>query len=50
MGPCRALTLSVAVSVVAATLAAAQTDFYAGKSIQLLIGFSAAAMTSMPAR
>jgi len=42
MGPCRALILSVAFSVVvAATPTAAQPDFYAGKSIQLLIGFSA---------
>jgi tripartite-type tricarboxylate transporter receptor subunit TctC len=36
-----ALILSIAIAAVAATPMAAQTDFYAGKSIQLLIGFSA---------
>src|SRR5438105_2612057 len=41
MGPRRELILAVAIAATAATPAAAQTDFYAGKSIQLLIGFSA---------
>jgi tripartite-type tricarboxylate transporter receptor subunit TctC len=41
MGPHRALILSIALTAVAATPVTAQTDFYAGKSIQLLIGFSA---------
>jgi tripartite-type tricarboxylate transporter receptor subunit TctC len=41
MGLHHALILSIAIAAVAATPVAAQTDFYAGKSIQLLIGFSA---------
>src|SRR5690242_15735143 len=37
----RSLILAAAISAAAAAPVTAQTDFYAGKSIQLLIGFSA---------